>query len=1127
MHPIIPIKSKITLNIIRIMRNNNCFFKALICSLLLLSISMKAQKPTLTYAGNEPKVQNPLSPEDSQKHIQVPDGFETVLFAAEPNIINPIAFSWDERGRLWVLQSTDYPHGLANDVGGDRITICEDTNNDGKADTFIDFATEQSLSTGITIVKGGAIVAQAPEMVFLQDTNGDDKMDKRTVLFDGFGTFDTHAGPSNLHYGPDNMIWGSVGYSGFENTFNEKDVKFTMGVYRFSKKGDFIEPIGRFNNNTWGMGIGEDFEIFGSTANNNHCCYVGIPLRHYNYLNDTKKRPSWAINSDFIQGHYDITAVAENPLQQVDVRGGYTAAAGANLYTARNFPQKYWGQMLVCEPTGHIVHLANIKEKGAGYEEVDGGNLFASTDEWTAPVFAETGPDGNVWIADWYNPVIQHNPDKRGMDNQIWNANKGKGNAHLNPLRDKGHGRIYIVRIKNSKKSNINSLANAGSNQLIKALKSDNMFWRTTAQRLIVEGGKKELISQLKELVSNKNTNGQGFNGAAMHALYTLDGLNSLDEALLLKGLKSNSPAVQKAALSLLPSSSKSSNEIVSSNLLKSTNLHVRLSALLRASEFPETLELSNAIEEISKIEENQNDKWLVAALNIYARKQNVDIVNPNAVEMIIPSAEEEILEWRYTTTKPTKNWASEDFDDSQWSIGTGVFGNGDVIRNQLKTKWKTSDIWLRRVAQLEGPLSEPILKIIHDDNAKVFVNGELVRDVRGSSSIYKYVKLDKESEKLFKKGKNTIAIHCNNRGGNQYVDAGIGVAGELKPDAVLHVNTVSQKMEFDKKELHVTTGQFVEIKLTNKDQMPHNLVLIDQGSLEDFGTLVDGYLSNPKAASTGYIPKSRYVIGATEMIDPNGIGSFYFKAPDKPGRYPFICTFPGHWRMMQGVLIVEAKGTYTSINKEATKILSVGVGGSHDFLKYFGIADGKILSDNGKNSVEFTGDIDAFGEKIESADVLLLTNNKPYTESVKETVLKHANNGKGMLILHPSTWYNWKDWPIYNKTLVGGGSESHEKLQEFEVKVIRPNHPIMKGIPPNFRIIDELYRWKKDPKGTDIEVLAVGRGLESGEEFPVVWVVKHPKANIVGNTLGHDDRAHSLAPYQQILLNSLHWILK
>ena len=133
----------------------------------------------------------------------------------------PIAMNWDERGRLWVIQSQDYPHGLDNDVGGDRITICEDTDGDGKADSFIDFATEQSLSTGITIVTGGAIVAQAPEMVFLEDTDGDDIADKKTLLFDGFGTFDTHAGPANLKYGHDNQIWGSVGYSAFEKEFAE------------------------------------------------------------------------------------------------------------------------------------------------------------------------------------------------------------------------------------------------------------------------------------------------------------------------------------------------------------------------------------------------------------------------------------------------------------------------------------------------------------------------------------------------------------------------------------------------------------------------------------------------------------------------------------------------------------------------------------------------------------------------------------------------------------------------------------------------------------------------------------------------------------------------------------------
>ena len=197
---------------------------------VVLSCSRQKEKlPELSYTGVEPRIQKPLNPEDSKKHIQVPDGFKVELFAAEPNIINPIAFTWDERGRLWVVQSQDYPHGLSNDVGGDRITICEDTNGDGKADKFIDFATKQSLSTGITIVKGGILVAQAPNMVFLQDTNGDDKMDKSTVLFDGFGVWDTHAGPSSLRYGIDNHIWGAVGYSGFENRFEDKTINFKMG----------------------------------------------------------------------------------------------------------------------------------------------------------------------------------------------------------------------------------------------------------------------------------------------------------------------------------------------------------------------------------------------------------------------------------------------------------------------------------------------------------------------------------------------------------------------------------------------------------------------------------------------------------------------------------------------------------------------------------------------------------------------------------------------------------------------------------------------------------------------------------------------------------------------------------
>ncbi len=218
--------------------------------------------------------------------------------------------------------------------------------------------------------------------------------------------------------------------------------------------------------------------------------------------------------------------------------------------------------------------------------------------------------------------------------------------------------------------------------------------------------------------------------------------------------------------------------------------------------------------------------------------------------------------------------------------------------------------------------------------------------------------------------------------------------------------------------------------------------------------------------------------------------------------------------------------GHFVSTKKNAVKIAVTGGGGSHDFLKFFGMADGEIMSQNGSNTVIYTEDVGEMGALVPAVDVLMLTNNQPLDATAKNAIFTQVNNGKlNMLIYHPSTWYNWEDWPEYNKQLVGGGSRSHEKLQEFEVIVTKPDHPIMKGVPANFRIVDELYRWEKDPQGTEIEVLAIGKGIESGEEFPVVWIVKHPKAKIIGNTLGHDERAHGLKAYQTLLKNSLDWV--
>lgn len=1104
--------------------NTQSFLILIVFAFLIACESeVKQVLPELTYSGEEPRIQDPLPPEDSQKHIQLPKGFRAELFAAEPNIINPIALTWDERGRLWVVQSMDYPHELENEVGGDRITICEDTDQDGKADKFIDFATGQSLTTGIVKVKDGVIVAQAPNMVFLKDSDGDDKMDQSEILFDGFGIWDTHAGPSNLKYGYDNKIWGAVGYSGFQNTFDRKKVEFTRGVYRFAKDGSSFEPLGQFDNNTWGLGFSQDFEVFGSTANNNHACYVGIPLRYYEYLDE---RPSWAVNADFIQGHYEIDPVDTIPLQQVDVRGGYTAAAGANFYLANNYPKKYQNQMYVNAPTGHLVHIAKIVQDGGGFQEVDGGNIFASTDSWTAPVATETGPDGNLWVADWYNPVIQHNPDKRGMDNQIWNADKGNGNAHINQHRDKRHGRIYVIKHKSNKKSEISSLDPSDNQALMKGLQSENDFWRTTAQRLIVENDRQEMRSALLDLAKKKEKHNSGTATRALYALNGLGRISSEDEAAmsaLAHILQKGSIASKSAAFELIPENEEGSHMLVSSGLLQDSYLPLQKKALLRASELPETGELFKSVEAILN-SGSVNDKWIDAATKVYLKEQNLDFISPKEVEMIIPSAEEQDIAWKYTVSDPGEGWTKSDFDDSEWETSSGALGNLGLHRS-IQTEWVKKEIWIRRSVDLDSKIENPVLKILHDDDYKVYVNGELVAEEERSTPDYKFVGLDQKTSNSFKSGNNTIAAYCINTGGKQSIDLGFGSKIGFKADKIFNLNTVPQEMAYDDTLLYAMAGDKIEIRLNNVDEMPHNMVLIQKGSLEAFGKIVDEFLKDPDVAKFQYVPKSRYVLGATDMLDPQENGVIRIAVPSEPGIYPFICTFPGHWRVMQGELHVSARGSYVSKSRNALQIANMGGGGSHNFREHFGVMDGKIMNDGGRNNIIYTENSDEFAAALPDSDLIFISNNQPFTEAAKKGIFDHVNSGKPMMIFHPSTWYNWKDWPEYNGELVGGGSESHEKLQEFEVEVIAPNHPIMKGVPKKFKIYDELYRWKKDPAGSKIKVLAIGRGIESGEEFPVVWTVAHPKAKIVANTLGHDAEAHELEAYQKILENTFHWI--
>lgn len=568
----------------------------------------------VTDANNRRPVQKPMSVEDSMKRLVIPPGFEVSLFASEPDIKKPICMAWDERGRLWIAETVDYPNDMQSAGNGhDRITICEDTDGDGKADKFTVFADKLSIPTSFCFANGGVVVAQAPNMLFLKDTDGDDKADVRTVLFSGWGTGDTHAGPSNLRYGFDNWIYGMVGYSGFRGQVGGQNVRLSQSIFRMKPDGSALENLGNVTNNTWGIGWTEDGHLLASTANRDPSFYLHIPNRYYEQVH------GWTVKR--------LEVIADNPrifpitdkVRQVDQHGLITACAGHALYTARSFPQEYWNRIaFLNEPTGHVISKYIVERNGTGFKTVNDFNMLASTDEWTAPISSEVGPDGSLWVIDWYNIIVQHNPIPRGFQG-------GKGGAYATPLRDKTHGRIYRLTWKGSTPSNTKSLAGASADQLVAALKSDNMLWRMHAQRLLVEHGDKSVLPKLIELVKDKSIDAVGLNTAAIHALWTMHGLGLLDgsnaeaNAADEEALAHPSAGVRKAAVEVM--TRDDSRVELLGKMLADPDAQVRKSALLALADLPASDKAGGVI--FASLKAAQDDRWLEDAASIAAAKHD------------------------------------------------------------------------------------------------------------------------------------------------------------------------------------------------------------------------------------------------------------------------------------------------------------------------------------------------------------------------------------------------------------------------------------------------------------------------------------------------------------------------
>jgi putative membrane-bound dehydrogenase-like protein len=606
------------------------------------------------------KMQKPLPPEEAIRHYVHPEGFELRLFVAEDQLDGkPIAMNWDERGRLWLALTQDYPNELQPEGRGrDRIVVCEDEDGDGRADRVRLFADRLSIPTSVLPYGNGAIVLQAPHTLYLEDRDGDGKAESRQILFRGWDTSDTHAGPSNLRYGPDNWIWGMVGYSGFQGTVGGENLSFRQGIFRFRPDGSRLEFLRSTSNNSWGLGFSEEGLVFASTANGCPSVFAAIPNRAYERVRGWSAGvlPSIAESNRF----FPIT----DKVRQVDFHGGFTAAAGHALYTARTYPAAYWNRTaFVAEPTGHLVAVFTLEPRGSSFRARNSWNLVASDDEWAAPIAAEVGPDGCVWILDWYNYIVQHNPTPPGY-------RTGRGNAYETPLRDKERGRVYRL-VPKGYVPRPRSLHQASTDQLLAALASDNQFWRFQGQRLLVSQGRREAVPGLLRLLADPQVDAIGLNPGAIHALWTLQGLGLCDGSdtqvtqAVVAALAHPSAGVRRNAALALPRTAESARHLLLARLLDAPEPQVRLAALLALAEMPSDPGVASALVGFLQQPDAGSDRGLLDAAIIAAAGHDL----PFLLAALGSSRPSEALR------------AAADRVAEHWARGPATAGVGDLIR--------------------------------------------------------------------------------------------------------------------------------------------------------------------------------------------------------------------------------------------------------------------------------------------------------------------------------------------------------------------------------------------------------------------------------------------------------------
>ncbi len=510
----------------------------------------------------------PLTPEEELATFKIAPGFHAELVAAEPMVNTPVSVSWDEKGRMFVCEMVGYMHdveGAGEDTPTGRIVVLEDTDGDGKMDKRTVFADGLVLPRAVMCMNGGALVAEPPMLWFMKDTNGDGKADVKEVMDEHYGT--RGGQPEHMSNSPTWMLDNWIMSANHPVRYRLKDGKLVQaggnspGQWGMTQD-DYGRPFYNFNSDFLRANLVPEAL---AKRNPNYPPMAGLGVQVMKDQAVWPSHPTPGVN----RGYEPKQLRADGTLATC------TATCGAAIYRGGLFGKEYEGNAFIPEPSGNLVKRLIISEKGAvlsAKNATDGTEFWTSTDERFRPCNAYSGPDGALYVVDMYRGVVQH----KGFLTHYLIANIKDRNLEQPVDR----GRIWRI-VPDGKKPSLVKLPLVGP-QLVNFLASPNGWARDTSQRLLVEKKDVALASAITKMAWDGPTP-----LAKIHALWTLEGMGALTPEVIAKDLQSPDEKVRATAVRL-------ADRTMAPTLMKMTgdaSVDVKIALAFNLSELPEAQE--------------------------------------------------------------------------------------------------------------------------------------------------------------------------------------------------------------------------------------------------------------------------------------------------------------------------------------------------------------------------------------------------------------------------------------------------------------------------------------------------------------------------------------------------------